>query len=174
MKSLVIGIMLLGATNLGYSQNSNDCSKNAIALPEVEVSPVDQDYFDKVVGGAVSTKVYELERKASIYNIKKHPYFDDNDNKMYHVRFNKEKSEILATYDNDGKIVYAHETYEDLVLPLAVRNSVYKEHPDWKVKGTAYVVFYNGEVADKTYRVQLKKEKLKKNLKFDVNGNRKK
>src|SRR5688572_10532868 len=98
MKSLVIGIMLLGVANLGYSQNSNDCSKNAIALPEVEVSPRDQAYFDKVVEGVVSPKVYALERKASIYNVKKHPYFDDNDNKVYHVRFNKEKSEILATY----------------------------------------------------------------------------
>ncbi len=164
--------MLLGVANLGHSQNSNDCSKNEIALSEVEVFPMDQAYFDEVAKGVVSTEVYALERKASEYNVKKNLYFEGNGKKVYHVRFNKKKSEILATYDNDGKIVYAHETYEDLTLPPAVRNSVHKENPDWKVKGTTYVVFYNGEGADKMYRVQLKKEKMKKNLKFDVDGNR--
>ncbi|MCG2460504.1 hypothetical protein K8352_07075 [Flavobacteriaceae bacterium F89] len=172
MKSLVIGTMLLGFAALGYSQNSDDCSKNEIALSEVEVSPMDQAYFDEVAEGVVSTKVYALERKASRYNVKKHPYFDDNDNKVYHVRFNKKKAKILATYDNDGKIVYAHETYEDLTLPPVVRNSVFKEHPDWKLNQTSYVVFYNGVDASKTYRVKLSKEKMKKNLKFDAYGNR--
>ena len=171
MKSLVIGIMLLGVANLGYSQNSNDCSKTAIELSGVEISPMDHAYFDKVAEGVGSTKVYALERNAASYNVKNHPNFDDNDNKVYHVRFNKEKAEIMATYDNDGKIVYAHETYEDLTLPPAVRNSVYKENPDWKVNGTAYTVFYNGVDASRTYRVQLKKEKMKKNLKFDAEGN---
>lgn len=172
MKSLAIGVMLVGIVQLGYSQNSTDCSKNEIALSEVEVSPMDQAYFDKVAEGVVSTEIYALERKASRYNVKKHPYFDGKDNKVYHVRFSKDKGEILATYDNEGKIVYAHETYEDLSLPLAVRTSVYKENPDWKVDGTAYTVFYNGENASRTYRVQLKKEKMKKNLKFDADGTR--
>ncbi len=172
MKNLVIGIMLLGVANLGYSQNSSDCNKKTIALNEVEVSPTDQAYFDKVAEGVVSTKVYALEREASSYNVKNHPSFDDNDDKVYHVKFSKEKAKILATYDNDGKIVHTHETYEDLTLPMAVRNSVYKENPDWMVNGTAYTVFYNGEDASKTYRVQLKKENMKKNLKFDSDGNR--
>lgn len=173
MKKLVFGAMLLGFASLGYSQNS-DCGKNTIHLTGVEVSPVDQNYLNNVDGGAVSATVLDLQKQASRYNVKESSFYDFNSDKQqtYIVTFIGYKGKILATYDQSGKMVNSRENYNDVFLPPAVRNAAYKEHPDWAFYGTNYSVNYNGKNANKMYKVQMKKNNEKENLKFNIDGKR--
>ncbi len=171
MKKIVFGAILLGFASLGYSQNT-DCGKNTIHLTGVEVSPVDQNYLNKVNGGTFSEIVLDLQGRASRYNIKESSVYDFNSDKgkTYVVSFKGDNGRILATYNQSGKIIRAHENYNDLILPPAVRNAAYKEHPDWTLYGTKYSVYYNGKSAKKKYQVQLKKNNKIENLKFNIDG----
>lgn len=173
MKKLVFGAMLIGFASLGYSQNL-DRGKNTINLTGVEVSPVNQNYLNNVDGGAVSVKVLDLQKRASRYNIKESSFYDfnsDMDN-SYVVRFKGDNGRILAIFDQSGKIIKALENYKDLVLPIAVRNAAYKELPGWAFYGTTYTVSYNGKNAKKMYKVQMKNNNEKENLKFTIDGKR--
>lgn len=177
MKKFIFGSIFLGLATLGYSQSS-DCGKNAIQLNGVEViGSINQNYLDKVIGGSFSELVNTLEGQAARFKIEQSPSYDDNPiyagrlNKTYDVRFSKLTGEILATYDRDGNIISTSEKYQDLTPPPAVRNSAFRLHPDWIVKNTAYAVYYNGKDAKKMYKLQLSKDKMKKVLKFDIDGN---
>lgn len=169
MKKFLIGTIFLGLASLGYSQSS-DCNKNE-KLSSIEVSSMDQVYLDKVSDETFSNKVYTLERKASRYNIKEHPSFNAKHNGKYRVSFDMGKSKIVATYDQNGKITHAKESFRNLLAPIAVRESVYDKYPNWTLKNTAYTVNYNGQEAKKRYMVQMEKNGVKKKLNFDLEGN---
>jgi hypothetical protein len=143
-----------------------------IKLSGIEVSPIDHVYLDNVDGGAISSTVYVMENKASKYNVREHPYFSSNPDKVYHVSFVQKNGRINATYNQDGKVESAFEKYLDLTPPPAVRNSAYRALPDWTMNSTTYTVNYDGKDAKKMYKVQLSKDKQKKTLKFDVDGRR--
>jgi hypothetical protein len=173
MKKLVFGAILIGFASLGYSQNS-DCGKNTIHLTGVEVSPVDHNYLNNVDGGAVSVMVMDLQKQASMYNIKESKVYDFNSDKgkTYVVSFKGDNGRILATYNQSGKIIRASENYNDLILPPAVRNAAFKEYPDWTLYGTNYSVNFDGKNAKKKYQLRMKKNDEKENLKFNTDGRR--
>lgn len=170
MKKVLIGTIFLGLASLGYSQSS-DCKEHQIKLSNVEVSPTDQIYLDMVRDDTISSKVYTLEKKASRYNIKEHPFFNADNNGRYRVGFFKGKGKIMATFGQNGKILYAKESYFDFKLPNAVRDSFYEKYPDWAMQSTAYTVHYNGKEAKKSYKVQIGKDGMKKTLQLDFEGN---
>lgn len=170
MKKFLIGTFFLGLASLGYSQGVN-FEKREIKLSTVEVTPVDQDYLDKVGNETISGKVFTLEEKASRYNIKEHPLFNPDRNSRYRVRFDIGKGKIVATFNQNGKILKTHESYRDLNPPVAIMASVYLKYPNWNLQSTTYTVHYNGMDAEKTFAVRMEKDGIRKNLKFDLEGN---
>jgi len=88
--------------------------------------------------------------------------------------FKGNKGYIIATYGNNGEILKTSERYQDIKLPVPVRESLFKEFPNCKVKKITYLVTYNkGTDAKKIYKIQIKKDNLNKTLKFDSQGHRK-
>ena len=170
MKNLLFGTIFLGLASLGYAQSS-DCNKSE-RLSSVEVSQTDQVYLDEVSDETFSNNVvYTLEQKASRYDIKEHPSFNVKGYGKYDVQFDMGKSKIVATYDQNGKIISAKENFKDLLVPVSVRESVDNKYPNWTLKSTAYTVNYNGQEAKKRYMVQVEKDGVKKRLNFDHKGN---
>lgn len=171
MKKAVIGLMMLGMASLAYSQSTN-VKIEEVKLSGVEVSPRNEAYIDKVWEGTVAPRVIALEKLASRYNIKESPFYD-GESTRFSVKFSEKNGFISAVYDRDGKIVSTHENFKNVALPKAVRNSAYLEYPDWTFEGNAYSVFYDHRKgAKKLYKVQLRKDRIKKNLKYDIVGNK--
>ncbi len=170
MKKLVIGTLFLGLASLGFSQSS-DADFGQVKLSDVTVSPINLDYIDKVREGAISEKVFTMEREASRYNIKKSRFFN-NHQKSFEIKFSKKNGRITAIYDRNGKIRSTWERYKDLSLPPAVRNSVYKAYTGWTMVGNAYMVSYHSNFGvKKVYKVRMAKGDVKKNVKIDTEGN---
>jgi hypothetical protein len=169
MKKFLIGTIFLGLASLGYSQSS-DFNKNE-KISSIEVIPMDQVYLDKVSDETFSERVYTLERKASRYNIKEHPSYNAKYSGAYRVFFLRGNSKIVATYDRHGKITRTKESFNNLLTPIAVRESVYDRYPNWTMKSTAYTVNYDGKEANKIYKVQIVKDGVKKKLNLDLEGN---
>ncbi len=170
MKKSVIGTLFLGLASLGFSQSS-DANFKQVKLSDVTVSPINLDYIDKVREGAISEKVFTMEKKASRYNIKESPFFNNHE-ETFEIRFSKKNGRITAIYDRNGKIQSTIERYKDLKLPPAVRNSVYKAYTGWTMVGNAYLVSYHSKLGvKKVYKVRMAKGDLQTNVKIDTEGN---
>ncbi len=165
MKKAVFGAMMLGIASLGYSQSTNS-KIDEVKMSGVEVAPRNLAYMDKVSEGTISDRVLVLEKKASRYNIKEAPFFNNRSEK-FQVAFKQKDGNIFATYDRDGKILTSSEKFKDIALPPVVRNTIYKDNPGWILHSNAYMVSYNhGKDVKKTYKAQIRKGNLKKYLKL--------
>lgn len=169
MKKLLIGTLFIGLASLGFSQSSNDVMEE-VKLSDVAVTP-NQAYLDKVRDGTISYRVFTLEKKASRYTIKESPFYNGSGG-LHKIKFAQKIGNILATYDPKGKILSTSERYKNVMLPKAVRNRVYTEYPGWKMEDNAYLVSYHHKKGTKKmYKIQVRKDRLKKNLKIDAEGN---
>ncbi|WP_274476194.1 hypothetical protein [Mangrovimonas aestuarii] len=181
MKTLLIGLVLLGLTSLTKTQAQSNEQIGAVALEDVvisadniEVLPVNLSYIHSVVDEDTPTRVRDLEGHAARFDIKETEEFDSR-YEAYEVIFKERNGgtgRIVATYDSDGKILRSYEKFTDLLLPPTVRNAVFKAHPGWTLQKDAYLVsyFHNRDVK-KVYKVQITKGDEKKNLKLDIDGN---
>lgn len=170
MKKLIIGIMILGLASLGYAQSATS-EMEEVKLSDVTLTPLNTDYLNKMQEGNIADRVFILEKKASRYNVKESPFF--NPLGLSEIYFSQKRGKILATYNSNGKIVSTSERYKDLILPMPVRNAVFKGYPGWTIYGNTYLVSYwQNKGTKKAYKIKIRKDGLKKNLKFDVDGNR--
>ena len=166
MKKLFLGMLFLGLANLAYAQNSDGASEE-IKLSDVEVTPINLPYLDKVQEGVRSEWVITLEKKASRYNVKTSPYFG-GPLALSKVKFAHRNGSIFATYNPEGKLLHTHERYENIALPNAIRNRVSSEFPEWSMSKNIYSVNYNHKKgAKKLYKIQVEKDGIKKSLKLD-------
>lgn len=169
MKKALFGLLFLGLASLAFSQEPKSEAQE-VALEGVTVTSPNFTYLTSVQDNNTPANVKVLERKAASYDLKESPIY----NKVaeaYEVFFSNSKGRILATYDNDGKILSAFEKFGDVVLPVPVRNTIFEEYPDWKVNSNAYAVtYYRDKGVKKTYHFQISKNAKKRNLKLTLKG----
>lgn len=175
MKNLLIGLFVLGLTNLMHSQSfeaSNEAT-NEIQLEAVTLSPLNISYLTAVKDEHTPARAVILENKVARYDITEHPIYSKKF-EAYEVVFeetNGRKGRIIATYDMDGKVLTSFERFRDVSLPPAVRNAVKKAYPDWVIQNDMYLVsYFTGDKVDKLYKIQIKNKNQKKNLRIDTNG----
>lgn len=188
MKNLLIGLFVLGLTNLSSAQNtqveflkSQMESNDALALNmntnapvfnnEIPATSSEASYLSNVKEEATSNHVQFLEDKVSRFDVTTLSKFDAR-SASFKVIFKGNKGSITATYDCDGDILTTSEKFEDVKLPISVRNAVYQEYPGWSTLGNSYSVNYNKNIgAKKVYKVKITNGRVKKNLKIDSEGN---
>ena len=170
MKNLVFGLLFLGLTTLSYSQESN------IVLEAVTIKPLNLSYLKKVQNKNTPVFVKKLENEAARYDITESPLFE-KEFEAYEVVFRTKKKDgasgqITATYDSKGKIIKSIERYKNVLLPKVVRNAILTRYPTWTIYKDVYLVsFKNNKKAKKIFRVQIRKNGKRKNLKLDYFGN---
>lgn len=171
MKNLLIGIFFLGLTTLTYSQSLETTSE--IKLEAVTLTPLNLSYINAVKDKDTPIRVVNLENKVARYDITEQPIYGKNF-EAYEVVFeetNGRKGRIIATYDNNGKVLTTMERFQNVSLPPSVRNAVSKAYPDWIVQNDMYLVsYYSGDKISKMYRVRIKNKNQKKVLKIDPYG----
>ncbi|MBA6155682.1 hypothetical protein H3Z83_03980 [Tenacibaculum sp. S7007] len=174
MKKLVIGFLFLGLTSLTHSQVENGTPN--ITLEAVTIKPLNLSYLKNVQDKNTPEVAVALENEAARYDITEDPIFD-REFEAYEVVF-KAKTEggstglITATYDSEGKILKSVEKYKNILLPKTVREAIWEKYPNWVIHKDVYLVSYkNNKDARKLFRVQIRKDGNKKNLKLGYNGN---
>jgi len=170
MKNFVIGLFVLGITSLGLSQNVNS-EVEVVNLNDVVLSKANLNYLSKVQDNTVSDHVKSLENDVARFDITESPKFDGR-KESFKTIFRGTKGYIIATYDNKGNVLKTSERYQDIKLPVPVRQSLFREFPDWSVNNITYSVSYRiDKDAKKVYKIQIEKDNLKKTLKIDSDGN---
>ncbi|NNC69373.1 MAG: hypothetical protein HKN90_00965 [Flavobacteriaceae bacterium] len=170
MKKVIIGLLTIGFLSTGIAQTKE------IQLENVTIRPLNLSYLKSVQDENTPPFVKALENKAARYDITESPVFE-REFDAYEVVFDAIKKEgadgiIMATYDQNGKILSSIERYKNVSLPKTVRDVCLKQYPDYKIHKDFYLVSYdyNDESVKKIYKVQMKNGNSKKNLKIDANG----
>ncbi|CAM1342143.1 hypothetical protein [Tenacibaculum aestuarii] len=172
MKKLVFGLLFLGLTNLAHSQN--DIQKNIILEP-VTIKPLNLSYLKEVQREDTPEFAVNLQNEAARYDITEDPIFG-KEFEAYEVIFKSKNDEtsglITATYDSKGKIMSSIERYKNILLPKTVRTAINNKYPGWVIYKDVYLVTYRDNSKSKqVFKVQIRKDGEKKNLKLDYDGN---
>ena len=168
MKNVVIGLLLIGLTSLGFSQNTGEIEE--VQLEGVEISNVNLSYLEKVQDNVLPAVVISLENEASVFDVKELDEFDGR-KKFFKVKFTSSKGYIIADYYRNGKIVKTSERFKDIALPKNLIRAVLKQYPKSSFLKVAYNVDYDGTTAEKIYRIKIMNDGKKKNLAINPEAN---
>jgi hypothetical protein len=164
MKKLIIGLIVMGLTTVGFSQ------EKTMALEEVEVLGVNYKYLDALGDGFVAKPVKLLEKKVATFDLKNAKFYED-ETMNYDVYFNIPKGKILAVYNGEGEIIRTSERFKDIRLPLPVSNAIVDKYPGWRISGDIYLVTYSkNRGAKKMYKLHLEKDGKHKRVKTNESG----
>ena len=142
-------MLFLGFASLLYAQET-ETGERAVELEGVTVTSPNFAYLASVQDKSTPETVKGLERKAASFNLKESPVYNKID-KAYEVFFTNSKGKIVATYDDEGKIISSFEKFTDVMAPTEIRKTVYQAYPDWSMNKNTYLVnYYRDEGVKKT------------------------
>ena len=172
MRTTTVCLLAIGTFYFSTAQ-TEDCA-NTIHIEGVEVIAQNAEYLKNIQDHNTPRPVKALEYRVAKYNIDKDSRFAENLD-LYEIVFKdgtNGNGYIRAQFDNAGKVVSANEKFDAITPPFEVRNTIFKEHPGWDLYSSSYEVSYSyGKEPKKHYKVKLRKDRSKKNLKLDAQGN---
>ena len=172
MKNLIIGLVVLGLTTIGFAQETSN--EFEVALEEIEVLGVNYNYLNAIGHRDAAEPVKLLAEKVASFDLEYSNCLKaDYEKQEYYVQYKIPHGEILAVYDKDGEIIRTAEKFKDISLPLAVSNAIVDKYPGWIISRDIYRVTYvkDGEL-NKTYKLFIEKTNIgtKRIIKIDENG----
>ena len=133
MKSCLLGLLFLGFTTLAQSQNDL-----AIVTPSLNSSAVNSkaktlnsNYLKSSAKIYSAKRAKKLQKIAASYDIKKQDVYSPNRVGTYTVNFDETSNHIKAIYNNEGTLISAEETYNNIRLPYQISRRLTKDNPGW-------------------------------------------
>lgn len=167
MKKLLIGLFVLGLTIPAYSQIIK-----TEELSEVVVVATNYKYLNDVSSQEpASIPVQLLERKVAAYDPTSSDFYMDEFG-LYHISFYIPEGKILAAYDKDGKLIRTVERFQDVNIPISVKEAILDRYPKWTITKDVYRVNYqNTKGSKKVYKLTLENGEKTLKVKMDEEGN---
>lgn len=163
-KGLLLAIVVaLGYAAPAYSQG---------ILPSITVIATNYKYLKTVDGKEVAVPAKRLERMAASYDVKNSEFYEE-DYDTYFISFYLPDGEVLAAYDQNGKLIRTAEKFKDIILPAAVAKAVGERFPNWSIAKDTYLVNYydaNGGSATKKYKLVLQNGTKRLRVQVDEKG----
>lgn len=167
MKYLIICLLFVGSIFQGISQEAD------VSLTEIEVLGINYKYLNEIGNvDDIATPVKILERKAANFDIKTLDFYED-EHREYYVYFVIPQGKVLAVYNGDGEIIRTSEKFENIRLPVAVRNAIGENYPGWEITGDVYLVTYKSSLKNsmkRTYKLFIEKDGVRKRVKTNDKG----
>ncbi|MDP4261583.1 MAG: nicotinate-nucleotide adenylyltransferase [Bacteroidota bacterium] len=141
-----------------------------VTLPEVRIVATNYKYIKSISDTNAAQPVNLLQRRAAAFDVKNSEYYEEEyDN--YFISFFIPDGEILAVYDQNGKILHTAEKFKNVALPPGVRKSVTTRFPGWAISKDVYVVQYSeSEGGKKVYKLLLENGDKRIRVKTDEKG----
>jgi hypothetical protein len=160
---LVVAVLSTGYSMQPFAQEIKN-------LPEVIVTAVNYKYLKSIGDKNASQSVNMLQKRAATYDVKSSDYYEDEYD-GYFISFFIPDGEILAVYDQNGKIIRTAEKYKDVALPNDVRQAIIKRFPGWGISKDAYLVTYSAEQGGtKVYKLVLENGDKRLRVKTNEKG----
>lgn len=165
MKKFIIGLFVIGLTSQVFAQ-----VPKVEQLSEVVVTAVNYKYLNALDSKEVAIPVKMLERKVASYNVQDAEFYSD-DYDFYTVSFYIPEGKIVAAYNPEGEVIRTIERFENVKLPIAVRDAVAERFPNWAIVEDVYRITYSQDKgANKRYKLKLKNGEKIMRVKVDDTG----
>nr|WP_321226245.1 hypothetical protein [uncultured Psychroserpens sp.] len=169
MKKCILGLCLLGLTNLIYAQNdiamatTNDTEVTYKTTATVSNAQYLNCSYNNNL--QLAARIQKLQKIAADYDVTKDRIYSKNKSITYDVVFEANDNYIKAVYDHNGTIISSEEYYEDVRVPYELGKQVAQEFPGWSFNLNNCVISYakTGE-AVLTYTMKLKKGNKSKSI----------
>ncbi|MDN3493619.1 hypothetical protein [Winogradskyella bathintestinalis] len=164
MKKCILGLCILGLTNLICAQNdlamvtANVDNLTAKSVKTSEINNAKYLYSSNLDAQNLALNIKKLQKIAADYDIKNDVVYSKNKTITYDVVFKDNANIINAVYDYNGIIISSEEYYENVRLPYSLTKALANEYPGWSFAKSNCTIMYskNGEVKS-TYNIKLKK-----------------
>ncbi|WP_413999020.1 hypothetical protein ACMDB5_00060 [Flavobacterium sp. W1B] len=170
MKAYVIALLVLGLTNLSYSQDKKNKEEGNVSienLPAVVIKSAGEDFSVYLPDRNADPKVRKLEDHFIAYNLGK----DYEGYDTYLVYMEVKGGTLTATYNEKGKLIHVVENYKGIQLPSKVIYTVYTKFPGWEIINDKYLYSQKeGDIVKKQYNLKIKKDKQTQKLVVNANG----
>ena len=167
MKALVLSMLFLGLTSLGFSQENS----NGIETVELEAITVsaNAEYIKAVNDSQTPDVVKELQLKAASFNPKTSPDFDSRSKKPYEAIFKATNGSLVAFYGPTGAVLSSQAKFSNVTLPMSVRKKAFENNEGWRMKSNQFLSTYvDRETTKKRYKIQLENGKRSKRMIIDL------
>ncbi|MDC6350404.1 nicotinate-nucleotide adenylyltransferase [Zeaxanthinibacter sp. PT1] len=150
MKKLLLGLIAFGLASHSYAQIIQ-----TEQLKEVVVEAMNYKYLNQLDNSEAAIPVQMLERKVAAYDVTQQSFYED-DFDFYTVSFYIPEGKIVAVYNPQGQVTRTIERFNDVALPRAIQESLYKRFPNWQVANDTYKVNYHEtKGVKKSYKIKL-------------------
>ncbi|MDX1326215.1 MAG: hypothetical protein R3299_00825 [Arenibacter sp.] len=175
MKKSLLLLAMGCLVTVGFSQtNGNDKEEQGkeVKLEGVTITPMyNFTYHSKVSNESTPEYVQNLQKEVANYDVTEDPNFN-GDFDDFRVIFSQTNGRIIATYDNNGKVISTFEKFKDVTPPAPVRDKLHQLYPGWLIHKDIYrVTYFEDKGATKFYQLQIRSDNDRKNIKVDEEGN---
>ena len=163
---LILGL-LVGFTNLSYSQEKTTGRIDMENLPAVVIKSAGDDFSVYLPDRNADPKVRALEDSFIAYDLGKN--FEGYE--TYLVYMEVKGGTLAATYNEKGQLIRVVENYKNVVLPSKLIYEIYRQYPGWQIVNDKYLYSQEkGDIVKKQYNLKIKKGNESKKLKVHPNG----
>lgn len=168
MKAFIMSIACLGFYGFSYAQHRlEEESMKPELLPELVIKNISKDFSAYLPDDNPDLSVKNIQEKFAAYDLGK----DYEGYSNYLVVMKCDKGKLSASYDENGKLTSVVEKYTNVKLPNEVIYSVYHQFPGWEFVNDKYLYTQKkGDIVNKQYQIQIKKDGKTLNLKVHPNG----
>lgn len=169
MKTVVLGFLFLGLTNLTFSQNDIayvDVSSD-ITVDVSKKAPMNASFIESFEAVDISKRILSFQKVAANYDVKTDAVYTSKNPTTYTVVFKESNNTIENLYNQSGEILTSNQTFSQIRLPYALSSKITVEHPGWSVHDVKCTIAYSqGEAVIINYKVKLKKGSQTKSIKI--------
>jgi len=168
MKKCILGLCLLGFTNLIFAQGGFALTLgNGNKITTIKNTSLNRQYLEHMSTKSTAFRVNKMQKLAAKYDIKAQPIYSSNKSITYTVVFQDKENYIKAVYNYRGIIIRCEEYYTDIKMPYSISGQLAKDYPGWAFNNISYSIDYSQNKAIiSAYQVVLKKNKNLKSVKI--------
>jgi len=173
MKTLVVILLLASFSFSSYAQRITELEETKVAFSPITLTETDvpDEYRYEVNDGFTDEFAKDpisfVESYFDISNLIEEVKHKDYD--YYMVRFTTNNGFLEAKYSKDGELNRTRQIFKNAVLPLAVRNELFRQTEGWSMVKNTYIAKGKSNILDKEdYRIKVVKGNKKKIVKIDA------
>jgi hypothetical protein len=170
MKNFILGLFILGLTNLTSAQHdlAMETTSNLNVYSSKSSKIQNQHYLNLrfEVAPALALSIKSLQDVAADYDITEDDVYSKNERITYMVVFESNANYIKAVYDHNSDILKSVEYYEDVRIPTPMATEIAQSYPGWSFyKSNCIIEYTQNEATRFTYSLVLKKGTKTKTVK---------
>ncbi|HMC01439.1 MAG TPA: hypothetical protein VKN14_10440 [Flavobacteriaceae bacterium] len=166
MKTLVLGLLFLGLTNLTFSQNELAYTK-VNSKTTFKTATINSAFINSFTSTDISKRILSFQKTAADYDITTNPVYRPNNPSTYTVVFKEANNLIENLYSHSGEILSSNQTFTDIRLPYNISSKITMEHQGWAINHVeCHIAYTQGEPVNIVYKVKLKNGDQTKTLRI--------